>query len=384
MRKMVIWLAVTPILAVAWGCKGEPAWKGSVETADGIQVVRNPKAPMYPQEALELQEELTIGMAEGAEEYMFAGLRGIAVDDQGEIFALDQRKPRADVFSGDGSHIRSIGRRGQGPGEFQTPFFIALAPAGELLVGDMSRLSFFERSGDFLRSQNNSIGRLAFVKYLENGDAVGTRMVMDEKNPRYEAAICGRNLEPKSVLASSTMPETSGKFALFVSVIRWDISRGREIVCASGQEGYRLSIFNAGGRSDPDHLQGIRTGPGHRPGHRPADEATRDRIPERGHNSPVPAAHLVGLCRRGWPHLRFDLAEGSRIGRCPFQYLRPRGTLSLRLSHSRRTFGFQRRQALCDRPRQRGNPVHQTLSNDLEALIKDPKVGSSILLTHAG
>jgi hypothetical protein len=248
MRKMVIWLAVTPILAVAWGCKGEPAWKGSVETADGIQVVRNPKAPMYPQEALELQEELTIGMAEGAEEYMFAGLRGIAVDDQGEIFALDQRKPRVDVFSGDGSHIRSIGRRGQGPGEFQTPFFIALAPAGELLVGDMSRLSFFERSGDFLRSQNNSIGRLAFVKYLENGDAVGTRMVMDEKNPRYEAAICGRNLEPKSVLASSTMPETSGKFALFVSVIRWDISRGREIVCASGQEGYRLSIFNAGGR----------------------------------------------------------------------------------------------------------------------------------------
>ena len=44
------------------------------------------------------------------------------------------------------------------------------------------------------------------------------------------------------------MPNPSGKFALFVSVIRWDISRGREIVCASGQEGYRLSIFDAAGR----------------------------------------------------------------------------------------------------------------------------------------
>ena len=248
MRKMVIWLAVVPILAVAWSCKGEPAWKGSIETTDGIQVVRNPKAPMYPQGAVELQEELTIGAAEGAEEYMFARLRGIAVDDQGGIFALDQRKPRVDVFSGVGRHVRSIGRRGQGPGEFQTPFFLALAPAGELLVGDMGRLSFFERSGDFLRSQDNSIGSLAFVKYLDNGDAVGTRMVMDEKNPRYEVAVCGRNLEPKSVLASSDMPDPSGKFALFANVIRWDISRGREIVCASGQEGYRLSVFDAGGR----------------------------------------------------------------------------------------------------------------------------------------
>jgi hypothetical protein len=248
MRKTLIWLTVAPILAVAWACKGEPAWKGSIETADGIQVVRNPKAPMYPQGAVELREELTIGTAEGAEEYMFFRLRGIAVDDQGEIFALDQRKPRVDVFSGDGRHVRSIGRRGQGPGEFQTPFYVALSPAGELLVGEMGRLSFFERSGGFLRNQDNSISRLAFIKYLENGDAVGTRMVMDEKNPRYEVAIFGRNLEQKAVLASSPMPDSSGKYALFASVIRWDISRGREIVCASGQDGYRLSIFDAAGR----------------------------------------------------------------------------------------------------------------------------------------
>jgi len=248
MRKIVIWLAVTPILAAAWGCKGEQAWKGSIETADGIQVVRNPKTPMYPQGALELQEELTIGTAEGAEEYTFARLRAIAVDDQGAIFALDQRKARIDVFSSDGSHVRSIGRRGQGPGEFQTPFFIALASAGEIMVGGMDRLSFFDRTGGFLRSQQNTVQPLAFIKYLENGDTVGTRMVMDEQNPRYEVVLCGRDLKPKIVLGSSPMPDPSGKYALFASVMRWDISGGREIVCASGAEGYRLSVFDAGGR----------------------------------------------------------------------------------------------------------------------------------------
>ncbi len=44
------------------------------------------------------------------------------------------------------------------------------------------------------------------------------------------------------------VPDPSAKFQLFASVVRWDISRGREIVCASGEGDYRLSVFDAGGR----------------------------------------------------------------------------------------------------------------------------------------
>ena len=248
MRKTAAWLVMASIFSIIWGCKKQTAWKGSSETVEGVQIVRNPKAPMYPEGALELQEELSIGAAEGAEEYMFVRLRGLAVDDQGAIYALDQRKPRVDVFSSAGAHLRSIGRRGQGPGEFQTPFFIALAPGGELMAGGMDRLSFFDRSGVFLRSRENTVQPFAFIEYLESGDAVGTRMVMEEQDPRYEAVLCGPDLKPKAVLASSRMPDPSAKYALFASVIRWDVSRGREIVCGSGEEGYRLDIFDAAGR----------------------------------------------------------------------------------------------------------------------------------------
>jgi hypothetical protein len=179
---------------------------------------------------------------------MFIRLRGLFVDDQGAIFTLDQRKPRIDVFSSDGGHVRSIGRQGQGPGEFQTPFFIALSPAGEILVGEMGRLSFFDRGGTFLRSRDNSVRPLAFIKYLANGDAVGTRMVLEEEKPRYEVSLCGPDLEQKTALVSSPMPDPSGKFTLFTSVVRWDISRGREIICASGEGDYRLSVFDTEGR----------------------------------------------------------------------------------------------------------------------------------------
>jgi hypothetical protein len=248
MRKALVLPVLVPLLIVIWCCKGGSAWKGSVETVDGVAVVRNPAEPMYPEGALALEEDLTIGTASGAEEYMFIRLRGLTVDDQGLIITLDQRKPRIDVFGNDGQHLRSIGRRGQGPGEFQAPFFVALAPAGEMLVGEMNRLTFFDREGLFLRSQDNSVGPLAFVKYLASGDAVGTRMVMDEEKPRYEVALCGPDLKPKQALAFSPMPDPSTKFRLFASVVRWDIANGREIVCASGEGDYRLSVFDSEGR----------------------------------------------------------------------------------------------------------------------------------------
>jgi len=339
MGKTVIWLALASILAVAWGCKGEPAWKGSIETVEGVEIVRNPKTPMHPRGALELREELTIGTAEGAEEYMFFRLRGLAVNGQGEVFTLDQQKPRVDVFSGEGRHVRSIGRKGQGPGEFVTPFFIALAPAGELMVGGMDKLSFFDHSGGFLRSQENTVQPFAFINYLDNGDAVGTRMVMEEQKARYEVVLCGSDIKPKSVLASSPMPDPDGKYALFASVIRWDISRGREIVCASGQEGYRLSVFDAEGRlirsidkdydpvpvTDLDIDRQMK-----RHGIQSRDEVTIPRV--------LPPIWWVYADDEG--HLRIDLAEGSRIGNRTLQHLRPRGTLSLRLSPSRPTAHF--------------------------------------------
>ena len=54
MPKKAIWLAVPLIMPMAWGCKGKSAWRGSAETVDGVQVIRNPKSPMYPQGVLPL------------------------------------------------------------------------------------------------------------------------------------------------------------------------------------------------------------------------------------------------------------------------------------------------------------------------------------------
>ena len=70
--------------------------------------------------------ELSIGEIDGAEEYTFARIGGIAVDSAGRMFVADNDAHTVRIFSPDGKFVRAIGRHGQGPGEFVEPCCIAL------------------------------------------------------------------------------------------------------------------------------------------------------------------------------------------------------------------------------------------------------------------
>ena len=52
-----------------FSCGAQKArWKGTIEEVDGVTVVKNPKEPMYGEDVFNLEEELSIGEAEGSEE----------------------------------------------------------------------------------------------------------------------------------------------------------------------------------------------------------------------------------------------------------------------------------------------------------------------------
>ena len=96
-------------------------WTGTIEEVDGVTIVKNSKAPLYSENILRLEEELSIGEAEGRDEYVFSRVRDVEVDETGRIYALDSKEANVKVFDWDGNYIRTIGRKGQGPGEFQSP-----------------------------------------------------------------------------------------------------------------------------------------------------------------------------------------------------------------------------------------------------------------------
>ena len=109
--------------------------------AIGSVVVGTLRAQQPDTVHLALRWEITEGAEAVAES--LGVLSGIAVDRHGNVYVSDRGAIRIWVFDSLGRSQRSIGRKGEGPGEFQSPTGIALGPDGRLWVRDINRVTRF-------------------------------------------------------------------------------------------------------------------------------------------------------------------------------------------------------------------------------------------------
>lgn len=113
---------IVSIFITSLTCKQQEAkWKGTIEEKDGVTVVKNPKEPVYRENVFSLEEELSIGEAEGSEEYLFSRIEGIDVDNHENLYVLNNNSPHLRVFDKNGEFIKTIGRKGQGRGNSRIP-----------------------------------------------------------------------------------------------------------------------------------------------------------------------------------------------------------------------------------------------------------------------
>jgi sugar lactone lactonase YvrE len=83
----------------------------------------------------------------------FNGPTDVAVAANGDVFVADGHfNSRIVKFSKDGTFIKTWGRKGTGPGEFDVPHTMAFDSRGRLFVGDRSnkRIQIFDQDGNFL------------------------------------------------------------------------------------------------------------------------------------------------------------------------------------------------------------------------------------------
>jgi hypothetical protein len=152
-------LLVYLILILSFSCnKQTKTWQGTIEEIDGIPVVKNPKEPIYSKDVFNLKEDLVIKNVEGKEEFMFQNILFLDVDKEENIYVSDSKAAHIKVFDKNGDFLRTIARRGQGPGEIMRPKEILVFPQGELLVNDtrQARICYFSLNGKFLRQFSTS------------------------------------------------------------------------------------------------------------------------------------------------------------------------------------------------------------------------------------
>ena len=102
-------------------------------------IVRTVDAPRYAGVAT-LVEEASVGVRSGAPEYEFSVVRDILSARDGTVWVLDGGAPlqpgarRVRQYDAQGRYLRTVGRQGQGPGEFGDPWNLGQLHDGRVLV----------------------------------------------------------------------------------------------------------------------------------------------------------------------------------------------------------------------------------------------------------
>jgi len=149
-------LAIFLILLLIMSCsKAKTAktaeWKGEVEIKNETKIVKNPSDPVYGEILFELEKDLSIGR-EDDDNYLFYDPRNIAVDEQGNIFILERGNCRIQKFDKNGKYLQTIGKKGQGPGEFERPYSLFLDQNNNIYVSDRRKIHFFNHTGEFVKT----------------------------------------------------------------------------------------------------------------------------------------------------------------------------------------------------------------------------------------
>ncbi len=237
------------VLMTLISCREQKAgWQGTIEEENGITVVRNPEAPLYSEDMFSMEEELAIGEVEGREEYMFQRIFTVAVNEADDIFVLDYQAKHFKIFNKHGQYIKTIGRPGQGPGEFQIPGSLICTNQKEIVVGDVSRLSYFTLEGEFIKNVPIIGAMITTVDIDSSGKILCFDIVMDKGV--YELKKFDSDLNYLFSYGSSPLPSTAqrgGGRDPFFSLLRWDVINGDQIVCGYAVEGYKIKIFDSSG-----------------------------------------------------------------------------------------------------------------------------------------
>ena len=170
-------LPLLPLIAGACSSAGSaPTWEGSVDTLpSGTIVVTNPARGIWDSAtAWRVVEELRIGTADGVGPELLGQVTAVETDAAGQIYVLEGQAQEIRVFDRDGEYVRTIGRKGGGPGEFNQPIGMTWGPDGRLWVIDPqnNRVSVIDTAGTFVTS-HPAIGGWIFNPWPGGFDTAG-------------------------------------------------------------------------------------------------------------------------------------------------------------------------------------------------------------------
>ncbi|MGZ8949675.1 MAG: 6-bladed beta-propeller [Candidatus Aminicenantales bacterium] len=261
MAHRTFWLFVLVPALLLYGCrKGPDEARGAkvrTETVEGVTLVHNPPEPLNPRKTVRFEEEVSFGAEESGPGAVYKPGQ-FATDGRNRVYIFEYSESVIKVFGEDGKFLKTIGRKGQGPGEFGQALFIGFCPDGRILVTDSQnrRTSFFGPEGDFLASYQWKTNIAIAYLILDNASVVQESIFEAGKSRVFLKTYDFAGTEVKS-WGEFFYPETKaiirGEMAITVgipysprSVLTGDQTLSRIYHCRN--DAYLIEVFDADGR----------------------------------------------------------------------------------------------------------------------------------------
>lgn len=232
-------IAAGALLAGCGGSEGALGFAALADSADA-KLIHTPVAVWESESpwAIDPDPVVSVGAAEGADAYLFSDVRAVLPLPGGEIAVADGLSAEIRFFDSAGAHLRTVGRVGDGPGEYQALSSLELC-AGELHAFD------------------GRLGRLTVLSL--RGDLVDSYRLLEPTTERrpYEHR-CGPNGQYVMVGWGETPPRGRDDFSLYAQrapVWIVDDARGTEIQLGTYVTSERIYSVNpqTGGRGSGPH-----------------------------------------------------------------------------------------------------------------------------------
>jgi hypothetical protein len=106
---------------------------------------------------------LSIGAPDATGPSLFANIGGVRQDARGRIWVADGQSAEIRIFERDGTHARTVGRRGEGPGEFMRVRLLGRFAGDSIAVWDdaLGRLTVLSPEGNVSRIVTAGTGEAA-------------------------------------------------------------------------------------------------------------------------------------------------------------------------------------------------------------------------------
>jgi hypothetical protein len=239
------------------------AWQGKELQREGVKVVTNPTKPMDGPKTAKLEELWRIGGETDNEDEFFGVIADIQTGKDGNLYVLDVQLAEVKVYSPSGEFIRTIGREGEGPGEFRFPtgmFFTADSKIGVMQV-QPGKIVLLTATGE--PAGEHPIPKSAdgtFIQLVGGGAGGGNLVLAASVNAfsegrfdqtRYLAAIDDEGKETARYCADKRTVEMANAV---LDDMQWDTFDRRWLVGHDGRvyavvtyPDYRVHVWNPNG-----------------------------------------------------------------------------------------------------------------------------------------